>query len=109
MSALFGCVRCPDVMDVAKKPPSHTIETASNDDVAVGDILSAAILVGRFAIAMAGQGAHRTAVDNARAALAEAQRRAQERREVDAVFAAIAHASRPPFTADGTPARTAAR
>ncbi|MGH3728651.1 MAG: hypothetical protein ACRDTU_07835 [Micromonosporaceae bacterium] len=77
----------------------------------MGDLLSVARLVGSFVISMAAmpEGSHRTAIDNARTALVEAQRRAQERREVDAVFAAITAASQPPITADGTPARTAVR
>ena len=59
--------------------------------------------------ALAGDAAHRTAIANAREALAEAHRRAQERREVDAVIADIARRSGSPFTADDQPARTAVR
>ncbi|MGH3737208.1 MAG: hypothetical protein ACRDT6_16565 [Micromonosporaceae bacterium] len=78
----------------------------------MGDIISAARAFGRFAasvIAAAGQTSHQTAVNNARIALAEAHRRSQERREVDAVYAAIARASRPPLTAGRTPAGSGVR
>jgi hypothetical protein len=60
-------------------------------------------------VAMAGHGPHRTAIDNARVAVAEAQHRAKERRDVDAALARIARAGRPPFTADGSRVRTAVR
>lgn len=88
-------------------------ETRCDQDIAVGDFLSATRLVVGFAaasvLAIAGQGAQRTAIDNARSALVDARRRAQERREVDAVFAAIARVSRPPFRPDEPPVRTAVR
>ena len=60
-------------------------------------------------VAMAGHGPHRTAIDNARVALAEAQLRAKERRDVDAALARIARAGEPPFRADGARIRSVAR
>jgi hypothetical protein len=61
----------------------------------VGDFLSVASSLARFAVtlaALAGQTPHLTAISNAQTALDDARRRSQERREVAALFAA-AHTS----------------
>ncbi len=52
-------------------------------------------------VAMAGYGPHRTAIANARLALAEAQLRAKERRDVDVALARVGGVVRPRVTTDG--------
>ncbi|MGH3662464.1 MAG: hypothetical protein ACRDT8_13240 [Micromonosporaceae bacterium] len=66
----------------------------------MSELLSAARLLGQLAISvvvMAGHGPHRTAIANARVALAEAQHRARERREADAALARVAHGALTPL------------
>lgn len=69
-------------------------------------------MVGRFAVSvvtMAGHGPHRTAIDNARLALTEAQHRAKERRDVDAALASITTSGGRAFRADGARTHTVVR
>ncbi len=83
------------VMFMAKTRRGHVPETSHDDNMAVGDFLSVARSLARFAVtlaALAGQTPHLTAISNAQTALADARRRSEERREVAALFAA-AHTS----------------
>jgi hypothetical protein len=67
--------------------------------LAVADFLSVAGSLAKFAtamVAMAGQAPHLTAVANAQTALADARRRAEERREVAVLFATAASTTRGP-------------
>ena len=77
-------------MFVAKTRRRHVVGTSRDENVAVGDFLSVANSLARFAVTLAalvGQTPHLTAISNAQTALADAQRRSQERREVAALFA----------------------
>jgi hypothetical protein len=87
-------------MFVAKTRRCHVEETYRDQNVVVGDFLTVARSLSRYAVtiaALAGQAPHLTAISNAQTALADARQRAEERREVAALFAAAA-ATR---TADG--------